>query len=436
MDRSVGRCRRIPDEGQVSRPGPGGERREPGRPVMGLVASNRVVPGGGEASFLGAVGSALDALGCDTVLFNPGAPVSSFRDARVVNLNKSIGAHTIAERLREPIKRAVTALPPVYPFAVNGYLLSTARRMALLLESAQRCDAYLAIGRVGPAACALAGVNYGAICVSMHHRTYEHVFAARRVPRWLAARPLRSIARLELEGYKGAVVQAANSLDLKQYLVEFAGIVDCHLLWAPVVAPDTLPSREEARRRLGLGARAPVVATVGRMDATKGMDVLIRAMALVQAARGDASLVLAGSGREEGRFRALARELGLNARFLGQRSDVFNLYRASDVVVMLFPTLGGASMAMLEAMSAGAAVITNRIRGLDTIKFDGQAELVDERSHRDVADGILRLLSDDSLRHAIGERASRYVREVHTGAGFAAEISTMLNSLGVTEVST
>jgi len=433
--RPVGRFRGIPGEGHVSRSEPEGEQRGPSRPVMGLVASNRVVPGGGEASFLGAVGSAFDDLGCDTVVFNPGVPVSSFRDARVINLNRGAGVHAAAERLREPIKRSITALPPVYPFAVSRYMLSKARRMASLLASAPRCDAYLAIGGVGPAACALAGVNYAAICVSMHHRTYEHVFAARGVPRWLAARKVRSIARLELEGYRGAAALAANSLDLKQYLAEFAGTDDCHLLWAPVAAPGTLPSREEARRRLGLGARAPVVATVGRMDATKGVDVLIRAMALVQASRGDASLVLAGSGREEGRFRALSRGLGLNARFLGQRSDVFNLYRAADVVVMLFPTLGGASMAMLEAMSAGAAVVTNRISGRDTIKFDRQAELVDERSHRDVADGILRLLSDASLRDAIGERASRYVREVHTRAGFAAEISTMLSSLGVREVS-
>ena len=416
----------------MSEPGPGRRRGGRSRPAIGLVASNPVVPGGGEASFLNAVGAALDHLECDTVVFNPGAPVDSFGSARVFNLDKGIGPNSVAERLREPIKRAVIALPAVYPIVVSRHLWSTARRMASLLRSAPLCDAYLAIGRSGPASCALAGVDYGAVCVSMHHRTYTHVFAARNVPRWLATRPLRSIARLELEGYQGATVLAANSLDLKQYLAEFAGTADCRVLWAPVDTPETLPSRQEARQQLGVPPEAAVVATVGRMDATKGVDVLIRAMTLVQAGRRDVSLVLVGSGGEERRFKTLATRLGINARFFGRRSDVFNFYRAADIVVMLFPTLGGTSMAMLEAMSAGATVVTNRIGGRDTIKFDGQAELVDERSHRDVAGAILKLLSDDSRRLEIGERASRYVSEVHTNARFAKGIAGMLNALGVT----
>ena len=125
-------------------------------------------------------------------------------------------------------------------------------------------------------------------------------------------------------------------------------------------------------------------------------------------------VALAGDGMLESRYRRMAADLGVDARFYGFRRDVENFYRAADVVVLLFPTLGGTSHALLEAMGCGAAVVTNRIYGRDSVPFEDQVVYADIDSQQSVQDAITSVLGDGERRRQLGERARDYVMRNHT----------------------
>lgn len=116
----------------------------------------------------------------------------------------------------------------------------------------------------------------------------------------------------------------------------------------------SIPDREEARRRLGLPADAPVFGTVGRLEEQKNHRFLLDVFARLHARRPDARLLLVGHGSLEAELRRRAAELGLAQAvlFTGARADVPELLAAMDV--FLFPSLfEGLGLAPIEAQAAG-----------------------------------------------------------------------------------
>src|SRR3546814_3727096 len=79
---------------------------------------------------------------------------------------------------------------------------------------------------------------------------------------------------------------------------------------------------------------APAILTVGALIARKGQALVIEALSALPGVH----YWLAGTGEEEARYRALARERGVEQRvhFLGPvaNADLPQLYRAADAVVM------------------------------------------------------------------------------------------------------
>lgn len=118
--------------------------------------------------------------------------------------------------------------------------------------------------------------------------------------------------------------------------------------------------RAALRRAMGLDGQRLLIATAGTNFALKGLEPLIRALALLP---GDAVLHVAG-GRNPGRFRALAEALGLGGRvvFLGRVADMAALYRACDVFCLpsFYDTC---SNAVVEALACGTRVVSSRDNG-------------------------------------------------------------------------
>src|SRR5207244_1839586 len=108
----------------------------------------------------------------------------------------------------------------------------------------------------------------------------------------------------------------------------------------------------------------------GRLDAQKGVDVLLQALAGVIGSVPRFHLLVAGRGPQAAALQSLARQLGVNAHahFLGWRDDVPAILGVSDLFV-LPSRWEGMPNAVLEAMAAGLPVVATRA--------DGIAELVD-----------------------------------------------------------
>ena len=116
-------------------------------------------------------------------------------------------------------------------------------------------------------------------------------------------------------------------------------------------------TRAAARRQLDLPAQGPLLLFVANDYARKGLDTLLKALALLPS---PIQLMVVGNPAPIPRYRALAERLGVLPRvhFLGSRSDLTSVYRAADGLV--HPTLEDSfAMVVLEAMAHGLPVVVS-----------------------------------------------------------------------------
>jgi glycosyltransferase involved in cell wall biosynthesis len=173
-----------------------------------------------------------------------------------------------------------------------------------------------------------------------------------------------------------------------------------------------LPSAEErarARARLGIPEEALVVGYLGRLSPEKGPDVLVDAFGEAYGHRGDAVLVLVGTGPSEDEIRARAAGRP-NVHVLGVVVDGRDLLAAFDVYVQ--PSLTeGRSLSMLEAMAAGLPTISTQLRPIEEVHRDGvTALLVPPGDRRALATALTSLGQDAPLRARLGAAARSAVQ--------------------------
>ncbi|HEU0173749.1 MAG TPA: glycosyltransferase family 4 protein [Blastocatellia bacterium] len=178
-------------------------------------------------------------------------------------------------------------------------------------------------------------------------------------------------------------------------------------------------SREEARARLGLTRRL-AVGVIGQITRLKRQDLFIEAAArLVQDRHwSDAEFLIVGeAGPDDEAYLSQLREtanrwrVGDNLRFTGYVENLPALLAGFDIVVA--PSDNEAfSLALVEAMASGCAVVATRVGGMAEIVKDGVSGLLIERdnAHSLVA-ALSRLLVDKRLREKIGGVARTSVIE-------------------------
>jgi glycosyltransferase involved in cell wall biosynthesis len=146
------------------------------------------------------------------------------------------------------------------------------------------------------------------------------------------------------------------------------------------------------RASLTGGDDRPVVLTVARLEAQKGLHDLIDAARQVP----HALFVVAGDGPERSRLEAQARSEGVGdrVRFLGHRDDIPELLACADVFVM--PSLyEGLPLAVMEAMAAGTPVIATAIGGTDELIVDGETGVLVPPANPSALAAAIRMLLDD-----------------------------------------
>jgi glycosyltransferase involved in cell wall biosynthesis len=242
--------------------------------------------------------------------------------------------------------------------------------------------------------------------------------------------PARRAARLVLER-AGAIT--ACSADLAQRAIGLGA--DPARLEVVPYGVDTARFRPQPEQRASLRAQLGVsggtllVFSAGRLVRKKGFEHLIDAWALL-GGEPAALLAIAGDGdlRDELRDRAHRAGLSDRVRFLGNLSqdDVARHLAAADIVVI--PSVkddsgnvDGLPNIVLEALSAGAAVIATAAGGIGTVvEHEKTGLVVPERHAEAIAAAVRRTSADPALRARLGESARRMV-EARFGWGRAAE---------------
>ncbi len=119
------------------------------------------------------------------------------------------------------------------------------------------------------------------------------------------------------------------------------------------------------RRELGIDPAAAVVGVVARLSPEKGVDVFLRAAALVSSEVPNVDYVIVGEGASREELERLAHQLHLTgqALFLGRRRDVPEILAALDLLVV--PSREESfGLVALEGVAAGVPVIASDIAGL------------------------------------------------------------------------
>jgi UDP-glucose:(heptosyl)LPS alpha-1,3-glucosyltransferase len=161
--------------------------------------------------------------------------------------------------------------------------------------------------------------------------------------------------------------------------------------------------RADKRAELGVGEDVILLLFAGNNFRLKGIETLLRALALLTAQfpNRDFRLLVAGRGRP-GRYRRLMKKLGISARviFTGPLSPMEHYYAAADIYV--HPTFyDSCSLTVLEALAAGLPAVTTRFNGAAQVIASQEGGMViDDPANAHALASAVALYADPERRAA------------------------------------
>jgi glycosyltransferase involved in cell wall biosynthesis len=188
-------------------------------------------------------------------------------------------------------------------------------------------------------------------------------------------------------------------------------------------APANEETRLQVRAQLGVAADALLITMVNRLAPEKGIDIALEGVrAFIDMADQDVRqrvrCLIVGEGplRTQIEERIATLRLDRYCVLFGEadESTVARLLGVSDVFLYT-GTRAINSMAVLEAMAAGCAVVASTAPEVIARYLDERRGIaIPPRSPQAIRDALTQLASDDTLRASMGRRARRYVQEHHT----------------------
>ncbi len=329
------------------------------------------VPGGMEQVLESLCSAKVDGIECRALVFNAGRTTVSERvgtvDVTRVGTIGSAGSVPISPGL-------VSALSRVQ---ADAMIVHEPNPWALLSIAIARPDVPLAVW-----------FHSEVVRPRLQYALFYHPLARavyNRARRIVVSSPALAEQAGALAAYRDRIAVIPFGLDLSR--------------WEPT--PDVRVRTEAIRAETG---GRPLVLFTGRMVPYKGVDVLLRALAGI-----DAAAVLVGGGPSRDEWIALARELGLasRVRFAGEvtHAELVALYHACDLFVLPSVTRAEAfGYVQLEAMACARPVISTRVAsGVPWVNRHGETGLTVTPGDADALRAAIRTLADDApLRSRLG----------------------------------
>lgn len=294
-----------------------------------------------------------------------------------------------------PKQRSVRVLYQqlVYPFVINR----------------ARLDLFFATAGVAPLAVSTK---------ILLHVLYLHFFTTPEAYGFIRSRYLRVLVRASLRrAWRVFVASHSTAKDLSRfagYPLDRIAVIPYGLsdsLWAECAAKRTEPSPG-----LALTGGRPYVLYVSSTYPYKNHIELVQAFAVAKK-RCQLPHVLLLVGAEGGvpydKLRQEAAAAGVSDEMLiaGRVDSVFPLYRDATCSAMpsKYETFG---FPVLESMALGCPVITSNLGTMAELSGDA-ALLVNPNEVNDIADALVKVLTDDGLREQMTERGRRQASPYH-----------------------
>lgn len=165
----------------------------------------------------------------------------------------------------------------------------------------------------------------------------------------------------------------------------------CEIIYNPLFGELNLVENLPQKERL--------ILSVGRLEAVKGYDLYLNALALVDKnLLKDYKIVIAGEGSQRQYLENLAKNLGLDIEFLGHINDIKTLYKRAEILVL--PSLSEAFGNVLNEAGVYkiARIATPTAGAMEILHHNKDALIAKDFSPKALSECISQLLSDPNLK--------------------------------------
>lgn len=163
-----------------------------------------------------------------------------------------------------------------------------------------------------------------------------------------------------------------------------------------------------------------IVLFAGRLNEQKGTGYLVKALPIIKSKFPNALLLIIGEGEYKRELENLVSSLKLHGHveFLGavEHEKIADYCNLADVFVLpsVASRIGteGLGLVLLEAMACGTCVVATPSGGIRCIVKDNENGLLaNERDEIDLANKVVKALSDKKLRDRLAENGRKYAKE-------------------------
>jgi glycosyltransferase involved in cell wall biosynthesis len=231
----------------------------------------------------------------------------------------------------------------------------------------------------------------------------------------------------------------ADAEAVKQVLMKEDRIPGEHISVIPigvedVPEPQRQSARAEFRNQLGVAPDTVVIGNVARLVPFKGHRFLLEAIRDVVSLQKNVVFPIVGDGEllDELQRQADALGIGSYVRWLGFRDHLDRIYPGFDIYCHSSLELAAEAfpIAILRALATGLPVVSSNVGGIGMMVKEGASGfLTPPEQPRPLAEALLRLITNPSLRNAFGkashelflsqfhaERMAERVEEVYENA--------------------
>jgi glycosyltransferase involved in cell wall biosynthesis len=188
---------------------------------------------------------------------------------------------------------------------------------------------------------------------------------------------------------------------------------------------------DAVREELNIPAGRKIAACVSQARPEKGIEFLVRAVALLKDNQDCPYMLILGGGPLTGELQHLAEHLGVSSliNFCGVRNDVESILAISSFTVL--PSLEDAApLAIMESLAAGKPVVASCVGGIPEFIHSGvNGILVAPGDAAGLAVGIMEMCEDERLAR-MGKGAKESAEMLDVRSGVAETMKIYMGSVG------
>ena len=166
---------------------------------------------------------------------------------------------------------------------------------------------------------------------------------------------------------------------------------------------DTKQFHPEAPRPIGMRDDKPAILFLGRLDPRNGLGMLLQTFRRIRGRGRDAQLIVVGDGPLRRYYQSEARAHP-DIQFVGSALAERAGYYANSAVYACPTSIASFGITLLESMACATPIACSHIPGFwDVVAHNREAIMVGSRAPAELADALVQLLDDETLRARLGQ---------------------------------